>query len=426
MPMQRPDPVAQRQFAVEVVARLRAAGFQAYWAGGCVRDQILGRLPNDFDVVTAARPEAIRALFGQRRTLAIGAAFGVITVLGPRGAGQIEVATFRRDVDYQDGRRPSSVEFSSPEEDAQRRDFTINGLFFDPVAEQVIDFVDGQADLQRRIVRAIREPAERFTEDKLRLLRAIRFAAVLEFELEDGTRRAIERMAGQVTAVSAERIAAEMELMLVDGNRARAVSLLRDVGLLAAILPEVAALADAGPRSLPEDAGIWSRTLALLEALDEPTFALALAVLLNGVADPAIATVVGRRWRLARSDFERTGWLLMQRGDLLRARALRWSQLQPLLIHPGSSELLKLGDALVAIGQCDLAELAFCRERLALAPEELDPPPLVTGEDLIARNIPRGKIYARLLRQVREAQLDGQVGDKDQALALVDALREST
>ncbi len=417
MPTQRPDPVAQRQFAVEVVARLRAAGLQAYWAGGCVRDQLLGRVPKDYDVVTEARPDAIRALFGQRRTLAIGAAFGVITVLGPRGAGQIEVATFRRDVDYQDGRRPSSVEFSTPEEDAQRRDFTINGLFFDPVAEQVIDFVDGQADLQRRIVRAIGQPEERFTEDKLRLLRAIRFAAVLEFELEDTTRRAIERMASEVTAVSAERIAAEMERMLVDGNRARAVSLLREVGLLAVILPEVAALADSGT---------WSRTLALLEALNHPTFALALAVLLHGVADPAIATVVGRRWRLARSDFERTGWLLTQRGDLPRARALRWSQLQPLLIHPGSGELLTLGDALQAAGLCDAAELAYCRERLTLAPQELNPPPLVTGEDLIARNIPRGKIYARLLRQVREAQLDGQVSDKQQALALVDMLLGAT
>ena len=281
-----------------------------------------GARAEDYDVVTDARPDAIRALFGQRRTLAIGAAFGVITVLGPRGAGQVEVATFRRDVDYQDGRRPSSVEFSSPEEDAQRRDFTINGMFFDPIEERVIDFVGGQDDLRWRIIRAIGVPQERFTEDKLRLLRAIRFAAVLEFELEEQTRRAVESMAEQVSAVSVERIAAEMALMLGDGNRARAVNLLYDVRLLAVILPEVAGLADAGPlplplgegrgegetpstlppphpNPLPKGEGAWPRTLGLLAALSRPTFALALAALLHGVADPAIATVVGRRWRLA-------------------------------------------------------------------------------------------------------------------------------
>jgi tRNA nucleotidyltransferase/poly(A) polymerase len=171
--MPAPHPEDQRQFAVEVVRRLRAAGFAAYWAGGCVRDRLLGRVPKDYDVATDATPPQIRQVFGHRRTLAIGAAFGVITVVGPKAAGMVEVTTFRRDAAYSDGRHPDGVTFSSAEEDAQRRDFTINGLFFDPLAEEVIDFVGGQEDLRRGVIRAIGQAAERFAEDKLRMLRAV-------------------------------------------------------------------------------------------------------------------------------------------------------------------------------------------------------------------------------------------------------------
>ncbi|MCR4411750.1 MAG: CCA tRNA nucleotidyltransferase, partial [Thermoguttaceae bacterium] len=168
-------PQSPRQFAEEVVRRLRAAGFLAYWAGGCVRDQLMGLDPKDYDVATSAVPEQVRQVFGRRRTVAVGAAFGVITVVGPPGAGQIEVATFRSDRTYSDGRHPDEVVFSSPEEDAARRDFTINGLFYDPVAQEVIDYVGGRDDLARRLLRAIGDPRQRFAEDKLRLLRAVRF-----------------------------------------------------------------------------------------------------------------------------------------------------------------------------------------------------------------------------------------------------------
>lgn len=169
-----------RQFAVEVVERLRTAGYEALWAGGCVRDQLLQRTPKDYDVATSAHPDQIRDVFGRRRTLPIGAAFGVITVLGPKSAGQIEVATFRQDATYSDGRHPDSVTFSTAEEDARRRDFTINGLFYDPLNEQVIDFVGGQQDIDRRVVRAIGDPYERIAEDKLRMLRAVRFSATFD------------------------------------------------------------------------------------------------------------------------------------------------------------------------------------------------------------------------------------------------------
>ncbi|HTN74368.1 MAG TPA: CCA tRNA nucleotidyltransferase, partial [Pirellulaceae bacterium] len=231
-------PHAARQFATEVVAQLRDAGFEALWAGGCVRDQLLGHTPKDYDVATSARPEQIRNLFGHRRTLAIGASFGVITVIGTKASGQLDVATFRRDAGYSDGRRPDSVTFSSAEEDAQRRDFTINGLFFDPLTDQVIDYVGGQDDLRRGIVRAIRDPYERFREDKLRMLRAVRFTACFNFAIDPPTLAAMRDEAHAITIVSGERIAAEMRRMLVHSQRAKAVELLSEAQLLVEILPE--------------------------------------------------------------------------------------------------------------------------------------------------------------------------------------------
>src|SRR5437762_5960893 len=208
------DAQLARQFAVDVVRRLRESGHQSLWAGGCVRDQLMGQLPKDYDVATDAVPDRVRDVFGRRRTLAIGASFGVITVLGPEGAGQIDVATFRRDADYSDGRHPDAVTFSDAEHDAQRRDFTINGLFYDPLAEQVIDYVAGQDDLQRRVIRAIGEPLRRIAEDKLRMLRAVRFAARFDFALDEATRAAIVQQAHELIIVSAERVAAELRMNL--------------------------------------------------------------------------------------------------------------------------------------------------------------------------------------------------------------------
>ena len=207
-------PQEQRRFAAEVVHHLREAGFETYWAGGCVRDQLLGRTPKDYDVATSATPSQIRQLFGRRRTLAIGAAFGVITVRGPKEAGMVEVTTFRQDAAYSNGRHPDHVTFSSAREDASRRDFTINGLFYDPIEEQVIDFVGGRADLAAGVVRAIGQPRARFAEDKLRMLRAIRFSATFDFELEAETFSSVRQMAGEITVVSPERIAMEMRVIL--------------------------------------------------------------------------------------------------------------------------------------------------------------------------------------------------------------------
>ena len=402
----------QRRFATEVVRRLRQAGFEAYWAGGCVRDRLLGRTPKDYDVATNATPPQIRRLFGRRRTLAIGAAFGVITVIGPRKAGQVEVTTFREDAAYSDGRHPDQVTFSSAEEDASRRDFTINGLFYDPIQQRVIDFVGGQADLAGGIVRAIGEPRHRFAEDKLRMLRAVRFSATFGFPLEADTLAAIRQMAAEITVVSPERVAMEMRRMLVEPKRAEAVRLMLDTGLATALLPEIVPGDDAGRQRR-------DHALAVLERLSEPGFPLALGALLQELVDPAGARRVCRRWRLSNKETARVAWLVEHQAVLSTARSIRWSVLQPILIAEGIEDLLALYQAAAPSGA---DEVAYCRRLLGQPREQLDPPPLLTGDDLLAHGVPSGPQYRMLLRQVRHAQLDGEIHTKADAMALVERL----
>jgi poly(A) polymerase len=418
------DSEKQREFAVDVVRKLRARGFEAFWAGGCVRDQLLGRAPKDFDVATTATPAEIRQVFGTRHTVAVGAAFGVITVVGPKTAGHIEVATFRQDAAYSDGRHPDSVEFSTPQADARRRDFTINGLFYDPLDDRVIDYVDGQDDLARCILRAIGDPRARFSEDKLRLLRAVRFAAALGFTLDPQTREAIEAMAPQITVVSAERIAAEMRLMLVHPSRARAAVLLREVGLLHAILPELAMANE--PESLtatgrPAD-NAWVTALKVLDLLGEPRFPLALAALLLAFVDSPGAFEIGRRWKLSNHEIQDTRWLIENQSALVGARQMAWPKLQRILISVQIDDLLALEQALAQAAGKDSGDLDYCRELLKMPPERLNPAPLVTGDDLIAHGVPRGKQYQSLLEALRDAQLDKRIHTKQEALGLVDQL----
>ena len=402
-----PEPEEQRRFAAEVVRRLREAGFTAYWAGGCVRDQLLGRTPKDYDVATSAVPQEIRTLFGRRRTLAIGAAFGVISVIGPQKAGTVEVATFRRDAAYSDGRHPDSVTFSSPEEDASRRDFTVNGLFYDPVERRVIDFVGGQNDLAERRLRAIGNPRDRFAEDKLRMLRAVRFATVLGFSLEEKTREAVVEMAPEIHAVSPERIATEMRRLLADPNRAAGVRLLLDVGLAGEVLPEIT----------PTDESAEKRTDAMLSLLDrlahEAEFPLALAAVLVSFVNVAGAEAVCRRWRLSNQETERICWLVEHHAALNNASAMRWSSLHPLLTAEGVDDLLKLTEASLPEGAL-AAE--HCRRLLTGPREKLDPPPLLTGADLLALGIPAGPKFKVILDRIRTAQLDGKIRTKAEAL----------
>jgi len=415
-----------REFAIEIVRRLRGAGFLAYWAGGCVRDELLGLQPKDYDVATDASPERIREVFGRRRTLAIGAAFGVITVLGRKNQGQIEVATFREDADYSDGRHPDSVRFSTPEHDAQRRDFTINGLFYDPLDERVIDYVGGQRDLEAGIVRAIGDADARINEDKLRMLRAVRFAATYAFTIDPETFTALQRHADQLRVVSAERIAEEMRRMLRHVHRARAVRLLHGSCLLSVVLPEAEAVA--------HDEAAWGRTLAILDQLGaEGTFCAALAALLReavgetgetcGEGSPnrehAVKRLVGdvaQRWRLSKGEKERLVRLLRYEPLIRRAKVARWPQLQRVLIDEGAGELVDYCAAVARVVDEDLSHIDFCRAKLALPPEALNPPPLITGDDLKAAGIPAGKIYRDLLTDARDAQLEGEIRTPEQAL----------
>ncbi len=405
-------PEEQRRFATEVVQRLRRAGFEAYWAGGCVRDQLLGRTPKDYDVATDATPPQIRRLFGRRRTLAIGAAFGVITVLGPKQAGPVEVATFRQDAAYSDGRHPDHVTFSSAEADASRRDFTINGLFYDPVAQRVIDFVGGEQDLARGVIRAIGEPRQRFAEDKLRMLRAVRFSAAFAFPLEPDTLAAVREMADQITVVSPERIAMEIRRLLVGPRRSQAVRLMLDCGLAEPLWPEI--LPGDGPRRQRLDRG-----LAVLDRLDQPGFPLALAALICELVDPDAAREICRRWRLSNQETQRAVWLVGHRTALQGAGSMRWSLLQPLLTAEGIEDLLALHEFAPATGAEDVA---YCRSMLGQPAEVLDPPPLVTGDDLLAHGVPAGPRYRTLLERIRAAQLDREIHSKAEALALVDRL----
>ena len=429
--MTHSDP--KRQFAVEVVRRLKEAGFQALWAGGCVRDFLMGREPKDYDVATDAVPEQVRQLFGRRRTIPVGESFGVIIVPGPeKQAGQVEVATFRTDLDYADGRRPTGVVFSTPAEDARRRDFTINGMFYDPVEARVLDFVGGEEDLSRAVVRAIGDPHDRMREDKLRMLRAVRFAATLDFQLDPATADAIREMAPELTVVSVERIAQELKKMLVEPHRTRAMQLTREVGLLPVIFPELAAALERAP-------GEWDVTLHMLQLLPEPGFELAAAALWHAVAPPDDGTPVsaqrtaeaafelGKRLRLSNQEIEHICWLLAHRHDLRNAPSLPLSRLKRIMAHPLIGDLMQLNRAEAIARNQDLTSVAFCEEFLRQTPpEEIDPPPLIGGNDLIALGVPPGPRFRELLEAVRDAQFNGEIRTQDEALELAKLLLHET
>jgi poly(A) polymerase len=417
MPAIISDPELSRRFALDVVSRLRQAGHEAVWAGGCVRDELLGRIPADYDVATSARPDQVREIFGRRRTLAVGAAFGVITVLGPREAGQIEVATFRTDAAYTDGRHPAGVTFSTAREDAQRRDFTINGLFLDPISGEVHDYVGGRDDLKAGIVRAIGVPAMRFGEDHLRMLRAVRFAAGFSFALDDETRRAIERMTHLVTTVSPERIAAELRAMVSRTGRRRALELLDETGLAREVLVEVAPSADAAAT----DREAWQQSARIIDALDEPGLSTALAVLFERAGESRLRQAASRL-RLSNREVKLASWLLdatatIGDGDDLPLRP--WSQVQPLIAHDDAFLLADLSRARADCGRGNAAAAAWVTTQIARPRGEIDPPPLLTGADLIAAGVAAGPQMGNLLARLRGMQLDGEITTREQALEWV-------
>ena len=410
------DPIEARTFARSVVDRLRSAGHEALWAGGCVRDELLGRTPADYDVATSARPDVVREVFGRGRTLAVGAAFGVITVIGPRGSGQVEVTTFRTDAAYIDGRHPAGVAFSTAAEDAKRRDFTINGLFMDPQTGEVHDHVGGRADLEAGIVRAIGVAALRFGEDHLRMLRAVRFSAAFGFVIEGETRAAIERLAPRAATVSPERIAAELRAMLSRRGRGRALELLAETRLAPVVLPE---LTNAEGKADAE--GAWLRSARIVEALDEPSLAAGLAVLAEG--RPAALPRVVARLRLSNREGTSACWLRAGLDDLVPINAgdppmhRPWSILQPYLANrdsPVLADVLRARAAVAGEGADFAAWVTACLERPRA---ELDPPPLLGGHDLIHAGWKPGPALGATLARIRALQLDGVLASTAEALA---------
>lgn len=420
--MPTPDP--QRQFAVDVVTRLRDAGHVALWAGGCVRDFLLGITPKDYDVATNAVPEQVRKIFGRRATQTVGASFGVIIVHGPKGSGMVEVATFRTDGSYLDGRRPESVEFSTPEEDAQRRDFTINGMFYDPIEQKVHDYVGGEKDLSLGVIRAIGDPHDRVREDKLRMLRAIRFAATLDFELDETTAAAITEMAADIHAVSVERISQELKRMLVDRHRMRAMRLAQEVGLLAEFLPEIKTNAD--------DESAWDVTLQMLHLLQEPSFELAAAALFHGLPPSAngagdAAARLCKRLRLSNQETDRIAWLLENRSELHSAPDLPLSRLKRLAAHSGFDELHALVRVERLATNAELKPVVFVDEFLQRTPpEEINPAELLGGAELKQLGMTPGPRFREILTAVRDAQLNGELSTPEEALRYVERLQTNS
>ena len=455
--------------ALGVIAKLRAVGHEAYLAGGCVRDLLLGRAPTDYDVATSATPDVVLGLFD--RTFAVGAHFGVVLVAHGEGDGYFttEVATFRSDEAYSDGRHPDAVRYTaSAEEDVRRRDFTINGLLLDPVrgagwlrrAEEepqvlrlppvaqddkplgVIDFVGGLADLEAGVVRAIGRAGERFEEDRLRMLRGVRFAARLGFELEAGTAAAMRALAPRIATVSRERVRDELTRMLTEGCARRAFELLDETGLLAQVLPEAARMKGVEQPPLYHPEGdVWVHTLGLLAQLEEGcSMTLAWGALLHDVGKPptfrrapdrirfdghvevgvAMAAEICRRFRFSNEDTRQILALVENHMRFADAERMKASTLKRFFRLEGFDEHLTLHrmDCLAGTGNLDHWEFVRAR-RLELPEEVVRPTPLITGRDLIAAGYAPGPAFKQMLRAVEDAQLEGTIATAEEALRLV-------
>ena len=432
--------------ASKLVRRLRKSGFIAYFAGGCVRDALLRKQPKDIDIATDAEPDDVQKLFA--RTVAVGAKFGVVRVL--EGGSEFEVATFRSDGVYLDGRRPVTVTFSSPEEDAKRRDFTINGMFYDPVADQVVDFVDGKSDLEHRLVRAIGDPSERFSEDHLRLLRAVRFAAALDFEIEPATWKAVTEKAHQIRTVSQERIRDELMKIMADPHRVRGLDLLDQSGLLKNILPEVSRLHDCEqPPQFHPEGDVYVHTRLMLSLLPaHVSLLLALSVLLHDIGKPVtysfdevdqrirfnghdqvgadIAAEIMTRFRFSNEEIDtvveaiRNHMVFKDTPNMRPARLRRFMGRQN---FPLELELHRV-DCLGSHGDLQTYDLLVNKQK-EFENEPIIPPPLVTGRDLIALGLKPGPRFGEILEAVQTAQLDGEIKDRAGALRLLQTLEPS-
>ncbi len=431
-----------RELAEKIARTLRDAGHQAYFVGGCVRDLELGREPADYDVATDARPERVQELFPD--SLAIGAQFGVILVT--EDGAEVEVATFRSDIGYSDGRHPDSVVYAdSAKEDVLRRDFTINGLLLDPRTNEVLDYVDGRADLRARLIRAIGSPEQRFREDKLRLIRAVRFAARFDFAIEAETAGAIRRLAPEILVVSAERLRDELTKILTEGAARRGFELLDELGLLRHVLPEIARMkgVEQPPQFHPEG-DVWIHTLLMLEMLTagaSPT--LAWGVLLHDVGKPPtfappagpegrirfdghvevgtkMAEEICRRFRFSNEEMEQVMALVANHLRFKDVLQMRQSTLKRFVRLPHFEEHMELHRLDCSSSHRNLENYDFVRRFLAETPAaEVRPARLIGGDDLIGMGLKPGPGFKEMLRAIEDAQLDGSLKTREEALAQV-------
>lgn len=439
------DRAASRAAAAAIVDRLRRAGHEALFVGGCVRDILRGIEPADYDIATSAHPDQVQALFP--RTIPVGAAFGVILVI--EGGRRYEVATFRREAEYEDGRHPSQVAYTTVEEDARRRDFTVNGLLQDPVTGRIIDCVEGRADIDHRLVRTIGDPELRFAEDRLRMLRAVRFAANLDFSIHPETLDAIRRHAKAIRHISSERIRVELTKILTAGAARRGMELLADTGLLAEILPEVDRLRRLEqPKRFHPEGDVWEHTLRMLTHMRAAAgglvdVRLAWAVVLHDVGKAVtrteddsgihfyghvqkgeeIATSLLQRLKFPAADTATVLALIHEHMTFMHVRVMRPGRLKRFLRLSDFSLHLELHrlDCLGSHGMLDNHD--YCREKLdELTLEALHPPRLLSGDDLIALGFSPGPRFKDILRAVEDAQLNDRITTKEDARKFLEAM----
>src|SRR6266446_2032592 len=425
--------------ARRIAARLRESGHVAYFAGGCVRDLVRGLAPKDFDVATDAPPEAVQKIFPH--TYAVGAKFGVVVVV--ENEMNFEVATFRSDDAYVDGRRPVSVHFSSPEEDAKRRDFTINGMFFDPAKNQVIDFVGGRADIEAKLVRAIGDPAQRFSEDRLRMLRSVRFAALLDFRIDHQTWDALLANAASINEISAERIREEIVRIFLSSQRVRGWDLLDSSGLMRAVLPEMDAMKGClQPEQFHPEGDVFQHTRLMLSLLPEKvSVPLVFSVVFHDIAKAVTATVdetgrirfnehdrigaemteaIMKRLRFSRAEIDATVEMVRQHMVFKDVPKMRVAKLKRFMARPTFNEELELHRVDCESSHRVMDNYEFLlRKREEFANEPIIPPPLVRGDDLIALGLKPGPRFGEILEAVETRQLEGTLRNREEALEWV-------
>ncbi|MFH1067399.1 MAG: CCA tRNA nucleotidyltransferase [bacterium] len=432
--------------AESIVRRLAQAGFTAYYAGGCVRDMLLNRPSKDIDIATNAPPERVQELF-ERVTDVQGKVFGVVRVM--EGSETFEVAAFRRDGPYLDKRHPVTVTFSSPEEDARRRDFTINGLFYDPINRKVIDFVGGEADLAKKTIRAIGKAEERFAEDHLRLLRAVRFASKLGFEIEPATWSVLCAMATQTRSLAPERVRDELTGCFTGDHPQRALDLLNESGLLAVWLPEVAAQKGvAQPPQFHPEGDVYEHVRLMLKQMRQPTLELAWSVLLHDIGkSPAfkvdetgrirfnehetigarMAGKIMQRLRFSNDQIEAVTAIIVNHMTFKDAMNMRLSTLKRLLARPYFEKELEMHrlDCLCSHEQLDIYHF-LVQKKNELGEAQIKPPPLVTGSDVLALGLKPGPIVGKILAAIEEEQLEGKLQSREEALRRLAELVKAT